>query len=133
MSGGRVDCSDLVRFRDSLVKLKDGQEKFTEDMVKKLAARLLRNVKQKTPVKTGNLRRNWQVGKVIKKGNEYSVEIYNQTEYAEFVEYGHRKQGGKGWVQGRFMLTISEKELNSKKDAIIQSELEKRLKEMIGG
>ena len=87
---------------------------------------------------TGNLTRNWQVGNVIKSGNTYTIEIINSTEYAEYVEYGHRqvvvnkKTGEKrtvGWTKGKFMLTISEKELNTSKDAILESKLENWLRE----
>ena len=54
------------------------------------------------------------------------------------MEYGHRqvvvnkKTGEKrtvGWTKGKFMLTISEKELNTSKDAILESKLENWLRE----
>lgn len=39
----------------------------------------------------------------------YVIEVTNSTEYASYVEYGHRTARGNGWVPGHFMLTISEK------------------------
>lgn len=140
MSGGSVEFSELTAFRDKLENLSKNKkgESFSEAAVKELAARLLRKVKKRTHPVTGNLTRNWQVGNVIKNGNTYTIEIINSTEYAEYVEYGHRqvvvnkKTGEKrtvGWTKGKFMLTISEKELNTSKDAILESKLENWLRE----
>lgn len=140
MSGGSVEFSELTAFRDKLENLSKNKkgESFSEAAVKELAARLLRKVKKRTYPVTGNLTRNWQVGNVIKSGNTYTIEIINSTEYAEYVEYGHRqvvvnkKTGEKrtvGWTKGKFMLTISEKELNTSKDAILESKLENWLRE----
>ncbi|WP_144882713.1 HK97 gp10 family phage protein, partial [Paenibacillus sp. IHBB 10380] len=67
--------------------------------------------KKRTPVDSGELRRNWRVGRVIRQGSSYVVEIYNNTEYASFVEYGHRNRDKTEWVEGRFMMTISMKQI----------------------
>lgn len=63
--------------------------------------------------------------KVTKVGDEYQIEIINPMHYASYVEYGHRTRNHKGWVDGRFMLTKSEKELQT----IAPKVLEKRLLE----
>ena len=42
----------------------------------------------------GNLKRNWTVGDIQKIGDSYQVEIINPTEYASYVEYGHRQTPG---------------------------------------
>lgn len=44
-------------------------------------------------------------------GNFLVIEIVNPVEYASYVEFGHRTANHEGWVQGRFMLTISEGEI----------------------
>ena len=59
----------------------------------------------------GTLRKGWYITGVRKNGNTHFILIYNNVEYASFVEYGHRKRNNKGWVEGRFMLTISMKEV----------------------
>lgn len=68
---------------------------------------------------------------VEKVGGNYQITILNPVSYASYVEYGHRTralhENKKLWTDGYFMLTISEQELNSQKDAII----EKRLNEYI--
>lgn len=61
----------------------------------------------------GHLRRSWQVGTVKKQGNKFLVEIFNNVEYASYVEYGHRTRNSKSWVEGKFMLTISLKEVET--------------------
>ncbi|UVX34162.1 MAG: putative tail-component [Bacteriophage sp.] len=56
--------------------------------MKLLAASIIRSVKVLTPWKTGNLRKNWNMSQ---QGND--IVIYNNVEYAYYVEYGHRKRG----------------------------------------
>lgn len=86
----------------------------------------------------GNLRRSWSVTPIARSGNNYVICVRNMAEYVSFVEYGHRQQIGryvpalgkrlvKGWVKGRFMLTISENEIKG----IAPRLLEKRVKEAI--
>lgn len=60
-------------------------------------------------------------------GNSYQITITNPVSYGVYVEYGHRARGGKGWIDGQFMLTISEKEV----DALAPALLEKRLTELL--
>lgn len=87
-------------------------ERFIQEFVLEMAYRAERKIKRRTPVDKGQLRRAWTVGQVQRRGNSYVVEIINNTEYASFVEYGHRT--GKyltGWVEGRFMMTVSMKEI----------------------
>ncbi len=77
----------------------------------------------------GTLRRGWTVGEVRKEGGIYHVEVVNNTYYAPYVEFGHRTANHKGWVPGRFMLTISEREL----EVIAPRVLENRIKEFMEG
>ena len=42
--------------------------------------------------------------------------VYNNVKYAPYVEYGHRTRGGKSFVDGRYMLTKSVKEIESELD-----------------
>lgn len=61
-------------------------------------------------------------------GGRLVVEIINPVGYASYVEYGHRTASHKGWVPGRFMLTISEKEIQG----IAPKVLEGRIKKYLG-
>ena len=47
------------------------------------------------------------------------------TSQASYVEFGHRKIGGKGWVQGKFMLTISEQEIKNNAPKILENKIKK--------
>ena len=89
----------------------------------------------------GTLRRGWTAGKksnatnyanslnVNKVGNDYVIEIINPVEYASYVEFGHRTKNHKGWVEGKFMLTISENEIRNSAPMILENKLKKYLGE----
>lgn len=62
-------------------------------------------------------------------GNTLVVEIVNPVKYASYVEYGHRTANHKGWVQGRFMLTTSEQELENITPKVLESKIKKFLGE----
>lgn len=146
---GNFNIDGLKKFRDELNKLQD-PDKFVEACAKELAARLLRMVVKRTPVgeypkssgkKGGTLRRGWTGGKrssaqnyadsltVHHFGDTYVIEIVNPVEYASYVEYGHRTANHKGWVKGKFMMTISEQEL----EKIAPKVLENKIKKYLGG
>lgn len=61
-------------------------------------------------------------------GGTYVIEIVNPVEYASYIEYGHRTANHEGWVQGKFMLTISEQEIQS----IAPKVLEAKIKRFLG-
>lgn len=94
-----------------------------------------------TGKKGGTLRRGWTAQKnqsastyvqnlnVNHFGDTFVIEIVNPVEYAPYVEFGHRTKNHKGWVRGKFMLTISEQELQAVAPAILQRKLAKKLGE----
>jgi len=145
MSGTRpkIDLAALKRFQAGIKKLTaEATSEFTEEAVKELAARLLAKAMKRTPVGQyekgsgmvgGTLRRGWTVGDVTKSGDVFSVEVYNPVEYAPYVEFGHRTVDGRGWVEGRFMMTISEAELQNEAAKIIERKLAKFLASKMGG
>ena len=111
------DYSDVYDLED------DGQQKF-----------LVMSDKQ-----GGTLRRSWTVGTIEKSGNSYTIKVTNDQLYASYVEFGHRQTPGryvpaigkclkKSWVEGQFMLTISEKEIREAAPGI----LEKKLNQWLG-
>lgn len=139
-SNVRLDYAELEKLKNQLEQIADADE-FLESCAKELAARLLRKVIKRTPVGQyekgsgkvgGTLRRGWTASKdlkVSKVGNDFVIEIINPVEYASYVEYGHRTRNHKGWVEGHFMLTISENEIRNSAPSI----LEKKLKEYLKG
>lgn len=137
---------------------KSDMDAFVESCAKELAARLLAKVIKRTPVgvypkstgkKGGTLRRGWtakthedaQSGKdggsaakswansltINRKGNVLQIEIVNPVEYASYVEYGHRK-GKNGWAEGKFMLTISEQEIQNISPRLLEAKITQFLK-----
>ncbi len=158
---GNCDYRQLERLQQRMERLQQADfDTFCKNTAKDLAKRLLRRVKQLTPVGVipeyatekakeeywsgytgGTLRNSWQVGAITKTGDTYEIEIINPKEYASYVEYGHRQLPGRfvpalgkqlknGWSKGRFMLTISEQELQVQAPAIIERKLRSYLKEV---
>ena len=150
-SNVRMDYGELQKLKERIEKLGDPtqMDQFMTSCAKELAARLLAKVIKRTPVgsypkgsgKTGGtLRRGWTAGQksnatayanslnVNKVGNDYVIEIINPVEYASYVEFGHRTRNHKGWVEGHFMLTISEDEIRRSAPKILEKKLETYLK-----
>lgn len=136
---GRFDMSGLKEFQSKLQKINQAEvDAFLEDCARELAGRLLRMVKKRTPVgdygeesgkKGGTLRCGWTVGQIRHQDGQYTVEIINPVEYASYVEYGHRTVNHKGWVPGKFMMTMSEKDLQDMAPKV----LENKIKKFLGG
>ena len=144
----KINLEGFKELEKSLTKIQKDVDDFIVSLSKEVAARLLAKVIRRTPVGQykkgsgkvgGTLRRGWTAGKkradfiegiqVDKRGDTYEVVIKNSVEYSSYVEFGHRTRNHKGWVPGRFMLTISEQELEGDLERIIQNKLQK----FIGG
>lgn len=111
---GDFDYSQLEKLAQNVKKAvsNDVFDNFIKDFLLEMAYRADQKIKMRTPVDTGDLRRRWVVGEVQKVEGAYVVEISNNLDYASFVEYGHRAGKDRtGWVEGRFMATISIKEI----------------------
>lgn len=156
---GGFSIGDMKKLQKQLNKIQQGNvEAFIDACAKELAARLLAKVIKRTPVgqypassgkKGGTLRRGWTSktheeaasgGKANAKayadsltikhiGNTLQIEIVNPVEYASYVEYGHRTADHKGWVQGRFMLTTSEQEIQNIAPQVLEAKIKKFLGE----
>ena len=88
----------------------------------------------------GTLRDAWTV-QVEKQGDGYVVTLVNPTEYASYVEYGHRQTPGRyvpalglslkqSWMQGKFMLTISIQEMKALVPRMVEKTIYEYLKEV---
>lgn len=138
---GSFDFSEMENMAKTFKKTLDKRviERFIQDFMLEMAYRAERKIKKRTPVgvgtpSPGDLRRKWKVGRVERHGNAYVVEIFNNTEYASFVEFGHRTGADlTGWVEGRFMMTISMKEIESELPRYLEKRQEQLLKKLLGG
>ena len=111
-------------FEEAEKKVPSELRKLTDSM----GASLLGRVKRKTPVGKsrgsytgGTLRNNWQT----KKLDPFTIAVYNNTKYVNYVEYGHRTRNGKSFVPGVYMLKKSLDEL------IIDREIDKAFDSII--
>ena len=104
MSQTDIVIEGLDEFEKKLVQIisHDYPHEF-EQMVIQVANDLKEATADITPVDTSHLQENWFVGELVKRGNDYYIEVYNNVEYAEPVEYGHRTKKG-GFVEGAHMV-----------------------------
>ncbi len=150
---GKADYRQFEKLQKNIEEMsrKLNMDAFCEACSKELAARLLALVITRTPVgkypkssgkKGGTLRRGWgakTVGeakayaeslKISKAGNTYTIEIINPIEYASYVEFGHCTRSRSGWVEGQYMLTVSEEKLEETAPQILEKKLHKYLSEV---
>lgn len=114
MSASDITIDGLDEFEKELTRIiKNDYPKEFEKMVIQVATDLQSMVQDATPVKTSHLQENWFIGDLVKRGNTYYIEVYNNVEYVEPVEYGHRTKNG-GFVKGAHMMEISVETLKIK-------------------
>ena len=107
MSSSDIILDGFDEFEKKLTKIiEQTYPKEFEQMVIQIASDLQTAVQDATPVDTTHLQQNWFIGDLVKRGNEYYIEVYNNVEYAEPVEYGHRTVSG-GFVEGAHMMELS--------------------------
>ncbi len=123
-----------MALRDKFQNLQNIIDDFCIQVTQEISQDFVKAVIAKTPGgQTGALKNNW-VSNIIKEGNIYKIEVINPLKYAEFVEFGHRQQPGryvkaigkrlkKGWVEGKLMLTITERDLQRNLDKIIREKV----------
>jgi len=105
---------DLQR---DIERLKREAPKELKTFINKQGLKLVKLTKKETPVDMGVLRAGWQ-SKNSADPKVYKTEVYNLTDYAEFVEYGTRHK------TGRYMLT--------KSTSKIEAEFNKDLEILVG-
>lgn len=142
---GKVDFSQVEEFGDKLEQLaEDTRAAFFQSAARELAARLLAEAIQRTPVNKegggGTLRRGWTAGQdvsptafadalgVQQVGNDFVITVTNEVYYAVYVEYGHRtrkrKDGSRGFVEGQFMLKTAMETVDRNSRAVLEKKLE---------
>lgn len=137
MGDVRVDTSGFEKF----IKKIEGIDThgLMVGVTAELSNRVLRDAKENTPVgeyedgrQGGTLRRNWFVTNVRKVGNTYETEVKNDTDYAGYVESGHRtrvrKDGSRSWIPGQFILLKATNKINRKAPDIIKARLIEHMK-----
>lgn len=118
--------SGMEALDKALAKLENSAE-VQDRLLAQMGEQLVGRAKNLTPVDTGALRSNWK--RTAPKNGR--VVVYNNTEYAAHVEWGHRQKAGRfvpaigkrlkqSFVEGRHMLrdAVKETEYNFGADAI---------------
>ncbi|WP_071131363.1 HK97 gp10 family phage protein [Enterococcus timonensis] len=144
MSDDGFNFDEFLKFANDFNKTLQ-EENFIMDVMNYLGNVMIRDVKMRTPVGQysnkvffvkggkllvfeadkgsgragGELRRNWILNGVQKVGDEFVVTISNNTEYASYVENGHRTADHSGWVEGQFFLKITMDEIQEKLPSIV--------------
>lgn len=104
-----MDLDDLIR---KFEKMEKDFPEIAELFLKTKAEEVKKETKKLTPVKDGILRNAWHRKKI----GPLKQVIYNNTNYAAHVEYGHRIVKNKkavGYVRGRYMLKRGMNKANS--------------------
>ena len=147
-----IDLKEWRAFREQLFDLPEKKiPEFMESATKDIASRVHRAAKKRTPVgvhpaesgkKGGTLRRNWKTGVLEVDRKDYSIDVTNTTNYASFVEFGHRGvfvpdlgvtlHTDTHWTDGQFMLTFAVKDVEAMTIRVLKSKLNKFTKEVFG-
>jgi hypothetical protein len=162
---GRINFGNLKNYIKRLNKAFSGHEdkvnadEFFKDVLHTAGKRVHYRAEQRTPVDTGQLRKNWIIDNDKVRGWNYTTDVENPVEYASYVEYGHRvgnannlpkgsKMGrsrrgrkkealnkGNGeqtktWVEGKFMLTKAIDETKQEMGNLVNEKIEKIRREM---
>lgn len=129
------DIKSLKKFRDNIEELVSSNriEEILIDILIEMGDSLRTKTKRRTPVDTGDLKRNWELSDVSKKGDVLEITLSNITEYALYVEYGHRTRDHRKWIKGAYMATISLKEVERDLDKWLDVAMNKIASEVFKG
>ena len=137
-SWGKCDFSEFKAMADRFRSAVDTNagDSFTREVLQELGNMLLASTKQRTPVRSGELRRKWFITSVQRRGDIFEIEIYNNTEYAPWVENGHRivvHGQTVGWCEGVFMLKLSIADIKQLAPEVIGKRSDEFLKKLMEG
>lgn len=129
------DFSELVEFAEGL-KNRHSLDTALMTATQNIARVLHQHLLEQTPIKTGNLRKMWSAGDnlrfTVEQINDgFMVTLINAAQnekgekYGEWVNDGHRKPNGMGWVFGKFFVENSITLTYPKVEQIVMKELEK--------
>lgn len=128
MGMGKVNFKQLKQLQKDLIKCEQQLEQDIETVANQIADEYIEQVKARTPVtNTNELRNNWKKEVTSDGKGGYFITISNDTEYASQVEYGSKTADG-GFKQGKFMLHITEQEMEKRVSKLVDERMTKTLK-----
>ena len=141
---GDFDNSQFEEFAKQVnAQVSGGQLKNeVKKSVKNVGETYKRNAEANTPVKTGDLRRSWQLNGPIFSGADISIELRNSKNYASFVENGHRQTPGRyvpaigkklkvSWVPGQHFLQKATKQTSNQIPQLITPVMDNILRRLM--
>lgn len=140
----KVDVEGFKRYSQALKLLSYEWDDFIEGYLTEIGLRVLRKTIPRTPVNKdpkaatrGLLRRSWKLSEVNTEGGDLVIYLTNDAKsnessesYASFVENGHFTVNRSSFVEGRFMLAISMKEVEEELQKIFDIKLYQKVKEL---
>ena len=125
----KIDKTALDKLKKDLTNLPQKVDGILKKSVESGTDYLLDSTTRFTPVDTGHLKGKWEridngAGRVEK--GKYISGIENDTEYAEYVNWGHRTVNG-GFVKGRFFVQKGQEELRKKIPDILNFHIKKEV------
>ena len=143
-SFGDFDNSQFEEFAKHVnAEISGGQLKNeVKKSVKNVGDTYKRNAEANTPVKTGDLRRSWQLIGPIFSGADITIELRNSKNYASFVENGHRQTPGRyvpaigkrlkaSWVPGQHFLQKATKQTSNQIPQLITPVMDDILRRLL--
>ncbi|QHJ81946.1 MAG: hypothetical protein [Caudoviricetes sp.] len=141
---GDFDNSQFEEFAKHVnAEISGGQLKNeVKNSVKNVGETYKRNAEANTPVKTGDLRRSWELKGPFFSGTDISVELRNSKNYASFVENGHRQTPGRyvpaigkklkaSWVPGQHFLQKATKQTSNQIPQLITPVMDDILRRLL--
>ncbi len=123
-----VDFRELQKLQKRLEQAQNQVPELIQQIVDDISNEFLQEVIKRTPTTNNNkLKNNWKKRVVAGKNGSYTVEVYNDLEYASSVEYGSRNANN-GWNEGKFMMTITSQMIQQRMNKIAQPKLDNFLK-----
>lgn len=121
---------------EKLLNLTDEIDEALIDEMNLLGESMVTESKNNTNVITSLLKKSWMLEEAKKVDGYIEVGIYNNTEYAEYVEYGHRQEVGryvpalgkrlvKPYVEGQYIMTNATLNAVKKLDDVVKNALER--------
>ena len=115
----KVDIRQFEAFHKKLEKFQEeGIDQLMKQSIQVIISEFLQNVIRRTPVgdypdkQGGKLSGSWNTRNLKKTDAGYEVEIFNDADYAPYVENGHltanKDRSERRWIRGRFMMRNTE-------------------------
>lgn len=143
MGWGKLDNSEFKSFADQVHKKTNSGEfkRGVEQSLTDAGEYLVGEIKKRTPVDHGDLRRAWRPSRANYNGSTFVLTVTNTMEYASFVESGHRQKPGRyvpaigkkltaKWVNGQFMMRDAVAESKARVVAKLEDELNKQVAQL---